>query len=188
MGCYWFLVKHFLHVQLLTAFMGNKWVKNYNSLFNKIVKVAIPCSTGFGLLAGPWWDSVTESKPSKPQEATDVKYGIQNAEENSILFSMWLPWHGPRLHFAWGLSHHWAGIFLHSSHYFVYSKGSDSLLYRLRLPCRSLAGQCVNKRFVTLRFRLNIISVIILKFDESWTFHQIVKLKTMLIIPASHMV
>ena len=75
MGCYWFLVKHFLHVQLLTAFIGNKWVKNYNSLFNKIVKVAIPCSTGFGLLAGPWWDSVTESKPSKPQEVTDVKYG-----------------------------------------------------------------------------------------------------------------
>ena len=35
----------------------------------------IPCSTGFGILAGPWWDSVTERKPSKPREVTDVKYG-----------------------------------------------------------------------------------------------------------------
>ena len=28
--------------------------------------------SGFGLLAGPWWDSETENKPPKPQEVTDV--------------------------------------------------------------------------------------------------------------------
>ena len=27
-----------------------------------------PCSTGFGLLAGAWWDSETENKSSKPRE------------------------------------------------------------------------------------------------------------------------
>ena len=35
------------------------------------------------------------------------KYG----EENSTPVSVWLPWHMPSLHVAWGSSHRWAGIF-----------------------------------------------------------------------------
>ena len=38
-----------------------------------IVKIVTPCSIGFGLLAGPWWDSEIENLlPLKPREDTDV--------------------------------------------------------------------------------------------------------------------
>ena len=34
----------------------------FKSFSLSIVKIVNPCSTGFGFLAGPWWDSVMEDE------------------------------------------------------------------------------------------------------------------------------
>ena len=45
-------------------------------LFNLcVVKIVTPCPTGFGLLAIPWWDSVTESKLQNHEKSLVLKYG-----------------------------------------------------------------------------------------------------------------
>ena len=75
-----------LRVQV-TAGLGfflHHWLRSFSLCIGNIVT---PGSIGCGLPAGPWWDSGTENKPSKPREVTDIQVWW-NATKNSILVSV----------------------------------------------------------------------------------------------------
>ena len=84
-----------------------------------------PCSAGFGLLAGPWWDSETENKPSNYKKLPMFKYGKMQRKIPSWLVcgscGMCLD------HTLYGIQVSW-DVFLYSNH--LVCENNDSLLYR----------------------------------------------------------
>ena len=54
-----------MHIKNVAWGSSHHWAEIFSAFKSFslcIVKIVTPCSTGFGLLAGPWWDSVTEKK------------------------------------------------------------------------------------------------------------------------------
>ena len=67
-------------------------------------------------------------------------------KENLIpVNSVWLPWYMPKVHVAWGLSHHYAGIFFCFEVIYVIVKMVTPCFHMPSLLSSSLVGQCTEK-------------------------------------------